>query len=105
VLCLKFSLELQFRIFLAPIIVYTREAHRSACRLCSVRYCCPINSLGARGAELVETLCYELEGRGFNSMRTFFQFTFNFQPHFCPGAGSDLNRNEYQESSLGVGRG
>jgi hypothetical protein len=31
-----------------------------------------------------------------------FQLTYSFQPHYGPGVDSATNRNEYQESSLGV---
>jgi hypothetical protein len=42
-------------------------------------------------AYLLEALCYNTEGRGFDS----------FQPHYVPGVDAVSNRNEYQESSCG----
>jgi hypothetical protein len=41
--------------------------------------------------KLVEALCYNPEGRGFDL----------FQPHYGPGVYSVPNRNDYQESSFG----
>jgi hypothetical protein len=32
----------------------------------------------------------------------FFQLTWSFQTHYCPGVDSASNRNDYQESSWGV---
>jgi hypothetical protein len=54
-------------------------------------------------AQLVEALCYNLEGRGIESLwgGFFLQLTY-FQPQYGPGVASASNRNEYRESSWGV---
>jgi hypothetical protein len=55
---------------------------------------------------LVEALRYKREGRGVESqLGRFFKFTWSFQTHYDPGVDSASNRNEYQESSLGVKSG
>jgi hypothetical protein len=55
-------------------------------------------------AQLVEALRYEPEGRGFDSRwsRWKFSVTKSFRSHCGPGVDSASNRNEYQESFLGV---
>ena len=55
-------------------------------------------------AQLVEALCYESEGRGFDSPMVSLQFFTDiiFRPHYGPGVDSASNRNEYQEYFLGV---
>jgi hypothetical protein len=52
-------------------------------------------------AYLVEALCYNPEGHGFDFRRGhyIFQMTLSFQPHTGPRVESASNRNEYQESS------
>jgi hypothetical protein len=51
---------------------------------------------------LVESLCYKLEGRRFESDEVnLFQFTKSFQLHYGPGVDSASNRNEYQAFSWG----
>ena len=54
--------------------------------------------------QLVESLRYKIEGRGFHS-RWFhwdFSMTNSFRPHYGPVVESASNRNEYQEYSVGV---
>jgi hypothetical protein len=48
--------------------------------------------VGVRRAAVLVALCYEPEGRGFDS----------FWPHYYTGFDSAFNRNEYQEYFLGV---
>jgi len=57
-------------------------------------------------ALLVETLCYNSEGRGFDSRWCHWNFSLikSFRPHYCPEVDSASNRNEYQEHFL-VGKG
>jgi hypothetical protein len=59
--------------------------------------------------QLVKTLYYKVEGRGFNSQwcHLNFSFTQSFWPHYGPWVDSAFNRNEYQEYFLGCrgGRG
>ena len=52
---------------------------------------------------LVEALRYKLEGRGFDSWWSHWNFslTQSFQPHYGPGVDSASNRNEYKEYFLG----
>ena len=54
-------------------------------------------------AQLVETLCYELEGCGFNCQWGHWDFslTYSFHPHCGSVVDSSPNRNEYQEYLLG----
>ena len=54
--------------------------------------------------QLVETLRYKPEGRGFDSRWYHWNFslTYSFRLHYGPGADSASNRNEYQEYFLGV---
>ena len=55
-------------------------------------------------AQLVDTLRYKLEGRGFDSRRCNWNFSFtqSFRPHYGPGVDPASNRNEYQEYFLVV---
>ena len=54
-------------------------------------------------AQLVGTLCYKPEGRGFacRCCRWNFSLIQSFLPHYGPGVDSTLNRNEYHEYFLG----
>jgi hypothetical protein len=54
--------------------------------------------------EMVMTLCYQPERRGFNSRscQWIFQFTQSFQAHYGPGVDSASNVLEYQEFSRGM---
>ena len=54
-------------------------------------------------AQLVETLRYKPEGRGFDSRwcHLNFSLTQSFRPHYGLGVDSASNRNEYQEYFLG----
>ena len=54
-------------------------------------------------AQLVETLRYKSEGRGFDSRWCHWNFSFakSFRPHYGPGFDSTFNRNEYQQYFLG----
>ena len=63
-----------------------------------------IRSLGHAVVQLVEALCYKLEGRGFDSRwcHRIFSSTYSFRPHYGPEVDSASNRNEYQEYFLGV---
>jgi len=47
-----------------------------------------------------KALRYKSEGRGFDSRRCYWNFS--FRPHYVPGVDSASNRNEYQEYFLGV---
>jgi hypothetical protein len=60
--------------------------------------------MGHAVAQLVEELCYKLEGGGFDSRWCHwnFFFFFSFRPHYGHGVDSASNRNKYQESFLGV---
>jgi hypothetical protein len=53
---------------------------------------------------LALALRYKMEGRGFDSRRGHWNFsvTESFRPHYGPEVHSASNRNEYQESFLGV---
>jgi hypothetical protein len=51
--------------------------------------------------QLVEALCYKPEGRGFDSRKCYWDFS--FLPHCDPGVDSACKRNEYQEYFLGGG--
>jgi hypothetical protein len=55
-------------------------------------------------AQLVEALRYELEGRGFYSRWSHWNFslTYTFRPHYGPGVDPACNRNEYQKYVLVV---
>jgi hypothetical protein len=55
-------------------------------------------------AQLVEALRYKLEGRGFDSRWSHWNFSVTepFRSHCGPGVDSASNRNEYQEFVLGV---
>ena len=59
----------------------------------------------ARGygvAQLIETLRYKPEGRGFHSRWCRWNFSLtSFRPHCGPGFDSASNRNEHQECFLG----
>jgi hypothetical protein len=62
--------------------------------------------VGARGSVVGydTALWYMAEGRGFVSRcHWIFQLTSSFQPHYGPEVDSASDRNEYQESSCGVG--
>jgi hypothetical protein len=51
-------------------------------------------------AQLVDTLRYKLEGRGFDSRWYHWNFSLtSFRPQYNPGVDSASNRNEYQESN------
>ena len=54
-------------------------------------------TLGA-AAQLIETLRYQPEGRGFDSRKCHsnFSLALSFQPHYDPGTDLASNRNEYQ---------
>jgi hypothetical protein len=56
-------------------------------------------------AQLVEALCYDPEGRGFDLRwcNWNFSLTYSFRPHYGPGVDSASNRNEYQDYFLGEG--
>ena len=60
--------------------------------------------MGHAVAQLVETLRYKPEGRGFNSKLCHWNFslTQSFWTHCGRGVDSASNRNEYQEYFLGV---
>jgi hypothetical protein len=64
--------------------------------------CLPPCSAENRGtllvAQLVEALCYNREGRGFDSRWCNWNFSLTtYRPHYGPGVDSASNRNEYQE--------
>ena len=52
--------------------------------------------------QLVETLRYKSEGRGFDSLCYHWNFslTLSFRPHYGPGVDSASDRNQYQEHLL-----
>ena len=54
--------------------------------------------------QLVETLRYKTEVRGFDSRWCHWNFSFpySFRPHYVPGVDSASNRNEYEEYFLVV---
>jgi hypothetical protein len=58
--------------------------------------------LGHTVAQLVEALCYKLEGHGFNSQwgQWDFSWTLYFWPRYGPGLTQPFNRNDYQRSYL-----
>ena len=58
--------------------------------------------LGHTVAQLVETLRYRPEGRGFDSRRCHWNFslTQSFRLHYGPGFESASNKNEYQKYFL-----
>jgi hypothetical protein len=60
--------------------------------------------VGYAVARLVEALRYKPEGRGFVLRWSHWNFsvTQSFRSHYGPGVDSVSNRNEYQESFLGV---
>ena len=60
--------------------------------------------LGHVVAQLVEALCYKLEGRGFDSRWCHWNYslTLSFQLHYGPGVDSASKRNEYQKYFLFV---
>jgi hypothetical protein len=59
--------------------------------------------VGHAVAQLVETLRYKPEGRGFGSRWCHWDFSLtSFRPHYGPGVDSASNRNEYQVYFLGV---
>ena len=53
---------------------------------------------------MVKGLCYNSEGRWFDSRwcRWNFSLKFSFRSHYGLGVDSASNRNEYQENFLGV---
>jgi len=53
--------------------------------------------------QLVETLLYKPEGRGFDSRwcHLYFLLTQSYRPHYDLGVDSASNRNEYQKCFLG----
>ena len=51
--------------------------------------------IGDRGGTVVKVLCYKLEGRWFDPIKS-------FRSHYDHGVNSASNRNEYQEHFLGV---
>jgi len=51
-------------------------------------------------AQMVEVLCYNPEGRGFDGVIGIFNWQ-SFGPHYGHGVDSVCNRNEYQEYFLG----
>ena len=55
-------------------------------------------------AQLVEALCCKPESRGFDTGCGYWDFSYNesFRLHYGLGVNSACNRNEYQESFLGV---
>jgi hypothetical protein len=55
-------------------------------------------------AQLVKSLRYKLEGRGFDYRLSHMDFslTLSFRPQYGPGVESASSRNEYQEYFLGV---
>ena len=55
-------------------------------------------------AQLVKTMRYKAEGRGFDSQWDNWDFTltWSFRPQYGPGVDSASNRNEYQWYILGV---
>jgi hypothetical protein len=55
-------------------------------------------------SQLVEVLWYKAEGRGFDFRwdHWIFQLIYSFQSHYGLGFDSTSNRNEYEESPLGV---
>ena len=55
-------------------------------------------------AQLIETLCYKPEGRGFDYRWCHLNFSliYSFLPRYIPGIDSASKRNEYQEYFLGV---
>jgi hypothetical protein len=55
-------------------------------------------------AQLVEVLCFMLEGRRFDSRWCHWNFSliYSFWLHYSPGVDSASNRNEYQGFFLGV---
>jgi len=57
---------------------------------------------GHEVTQLVEALCYKLEGQRFDSRWCHWNFslTWSFWPHYGPGGDSASNRNEYQEYFL-----
>ena len=61
-------------------------------------------SLGDRGGTVAKVLCYESEGRCFDSRWCHWNFslTLSFRSHYGPGVGAAFNRNECQEHCLGV---
>ena len=61
-------------------------------------------SVGHAAAQLVQTLRYKSEDRGFDSRWCQWNFSLTqcFRPHYGSGVDSASNRNEYQEYILGV---
>jgi hypothetical protein len=59
--------------------------------------------MGHAVVQLVETLLYKPEGRGFDSHWCYWNFslTSSFWPPYGPWVDSASNRNEYQEDILG----
>jgi len=91
-------------------IVFHHSKIRSMCWLASYteRGCmsafCLSSCIGVAVTQLVESLRYKPEGRGFHSRwcHWIFSLTYSFRPHYGPGVDSASNRNEYQEYLLGV---
>jgi hypothetical protein len=61
------------------------------------------NCVGYAVTQLVVSLCYEVEGRGFDSRWCHWNFSLirSFRPHYGPGVHSASYRNQYQECFLG----
>ena len=74
------------------------------CEMWTWIFVIPHSNLGHLVAQLVQALCYESEGRRFDSWWRHWNFslTWSFWPHNGPGIDSASNRNEYQEYFLGV---
>jgi hypothetical protein len=60
--------------------------------------------LGHAVSQLIETMLYKSEGRGFDSRwcNWNLSLTYSFRPHYGPGVDSASNRIKYQEYFLGV---
>jgi hypothetical protein len=71
---------------------------------CTISYENIIIPSGYAVAQLVEALRYKRKGHGFDSRWSHWNFsvTLSIRSHFGPGVDSASNRNEYQESFLGV---
>ena len=62
-----------------------------------------LDEKGNAVVQLVEELCYKLEGHGFDSQSGHWNFslTQSFQPHCGSEVNSPSNRNEYQKYLVG----
>jgi hypothetical protein len=79
--------------WVSPSIINKRNVKDCYTRM-SVNVNSLINYIGRKQyavANLVEALCYKIEGRGFE-----FSFTSSFQLQYGPGLDSASNRKEYQ---------